>query len=124
MIENTLERIAVALEKIAAGYGAIALNGPAIEPAFNIPANDADRVARKTTKKAKVETAAIPAPAPAAEVTRTKDDVTDVLREVVAKKGPNAAREVLAGLGATRISELSEDQYAEAFDQLSGVLNG
>ena len=125
-IENDLNRIANALERIAAtkmvetaittGAEARTTVDQALETLGTVV-----NTAKKVGRPAKTEK---PAPMPEAPVAPviTKDDVTDALREFVRVKGQAPALAILQKSGAGRISEIKEDKYAELLADLKAGL--
>lgn len=140
-IEQNLERIADALEKIAAQGGSIsvvhnavgAVSETKVDVKADKPADDsakkaaeakaaadakkaADAKAAADAKKAADEKAAADAAAAAAlddkpKSTKTKDDVRKALQAYREIEGTPAMLEVLKKHGAANLNELAEDQY-------------
>lgn len=108
MIEQTLERIADALERMAsaqeaANGGALAnVKSVAVEP---VPAETAKPVKAKAAKKEVVESK----PVEAKEITLA--DVSNGLRDLITAKGAQTAKEILAKFKANRISEIDPVSY-------------
>lgn len=111
MIEQDLKRIADALEAIAAHVtqkeNLIAL------PSQVLPTDD------PAPKKKAPKTP--PTPASEAKVVDL-DSVTDALREVVQKKTPAKAKEILNKYGAAKLSELKPENYAAIYGDLKAAL--
>ena len=138
-IENTLERIATALEAIAKtdqwGYPvdakqpagepsrkAIAtLATPAMGSPFDhpqdLPAPEKPAAPSKRGRPAKD-------PAPVAENPAvTKDELMELVRAFVAQKGSQTrAKEILADYGAGRVAELDAKHYAEVSEKLKAEM--
>ena len=111
MIEQDIKRIADALEAIAAHV---------TQGAVNLPVTEAPPAVDPTPKK---KTTKAPAVQPETKnVDITLDQVTDALREVVQKKTPAKAKEILNKYGAVKLSELKPDSYAAIYGDLKAAL--
>lgn len=120
-IENDLNRIANALEKIAGRFTDFA-HSPA--PVVLTRAEFDAAVGASTKPGAAVEVAAPPArkagrPARAAQpevsapIVATKDDAMDELRKFVTAKGQEKAKAILAKFGAGKVSDVDPSKYGE-----------
>lgn len=101
-IENTLERIAVALETIAGKPGGAASASPA-EPAAakaSTPAKPAKKSNTESPKKQAEKSASSSA---------SRADVLSALKALPSNMG----RQILADHGATKLSDLDEGKYAD-----------
>jgi len=120
MLEEQLKRIADSLEAIANGLSNKGgfITGPPQTAGGEAPAPVKPRTSKKTATP-------VPAhqPDPAAEAV-TKDDLTDMLREVVRVKSADVAKGVLAKFGADRISAVDEAQYPKLYNELKTVAGG
>lgn len=119
-IEQNLERIADALEKIAAQGGSIsvvhnAVSETKVDVKADKPAADAKKAAEAKAaadaKKAATEKAAAAALDDKPKSTKTKDDVRKALQAYREIEGTPAMLEVLKKHGAANLNELAEDQY-------------
>ena len=118
-LENELARIANALEAIGAR-----LNGDLSVP--NIPAmpepTEAPVVKQRANKQKPatqpVETQLPPEPLP------TKDDVTDLVRQVVEIKKAPAALAILQRYGAKKVSDVPVDAYPAIVRELKEAIGG
>lgn len=133
MIETTLERIAVALEKIASGQGmspatATASTGkaateklPGSTPSKALVVKPATKPATKPAQKA------LPAPEPEAEAEGEATEITlavigeDISALLQANQKP-AAVELLAKFGAKSASGVPEDKYEEFHAEAATLL--
>lgn len=140
-IENDLNRIANALEKLVdakqvnittqpySAAGDLIQAATAASSVFTDPATEAPAPAVAPPAK-KAGRPAGPKSAPAEPATEakavTRDDVMDLMREYVRKlgqeKGPIAGKELLGKFGAGRISELDPKHFAAAFAELQKAL--
>lgn len=140
-IENDLNRIANALEKlvdlkaspmlsvsqtphVTIAEPVLAATEPFGGPAFADPAPAVAPPAKKAGRPAGPKSAPAEPATEAKAVTR--DDVMDLMREYVRKlgqeKGPIAGKELLGKFGAGRISELDPKHFAAAFAELQKAL--
>jgi hypothetical protein len=113
-IENDLKRIADAVEKLVESL-----------TADKRPATVVDKmgdVVKPAKKAMKVE--ALTPTTPPQQASVSKDQLVDALRDVVLKKNPTVAKEVLHEFGAGRISEVKESDYAACYKALQEVANG
>lgn len=129
-IENTLERIANALEALTA-IKAHPLQGVQAHQAAQAEsvssAVDAAAVGIAAGAKASVSSRrGRPAkdPAPVAENPAvTKDELMELVRAFVAQKGSQTrAKEILAEYGAGRVAELDAKHYAEVSEKLKAEM--
>lgn len=140
-IENSLERIAVALETLAAiakgntpAAAVDSANGTdifATGAAAGTLGNDTTPGAKQEeARPARRRAAAAPAtPAAAAtaapgETVPTKEDIAERLRALVGIKGPDVAREVLTKHGVARLSELPVEKYAAIYKDMKEKIGG
>lgn len=106
-IESSLERIADALERIAAEGGAPA--EPAKKAEKPAAAKKADKPAKKAEKKAEPD-----ALDDGDDGGLTREDVRAKLKEYAALEGKDAAIKILNEVGgAATVSELDEGKFAE-----------
>lgn len=107
-IEKDLGRIADALEKISRMADGLA---HLFEQAA---AGDAKPAAAKTAKPAKAaKPAAEPEAEPEAAGEVTLEEVKEAARALVKKEGKDAVFAVLEPFGASKVSDLAPEQYAE-----------
>jgi hypothetical protein len=111
MLENELKRIADALEKIAniGSIGSVTI------------ASELVTAKKEKAKKAELTPAQAIAAGPAQTV--TKEALADALRELVLKKTPVVAKEILTKYGAARLSEIKEADYAACYADLQKATN-
>jgi len=110
-IENALERIAVALERLAD-----AATKAATPPAPPAPAPDKSAEKPKASKPTAVEKPAEAKPQPAAEARPAAiafSDVQAAVLKLVKAVGNAEAAKVLAAFGAKNASTIPPDRYAE-----------
>lgn len=118
-IEATLERIAVALETIAAGGGAVATAPAAEKPASKPAASKAKD--KPAASKAKKEEPAAEAEAEAEEKeevpTVTLNAVRAALTSLQKASGADAPKALLKEFKAATLSKLKTDQYQAIIDR-------
>jgi len=107
-IEKTLERIADALETIAAGGGAIA---PAAEP----------KAKPKKAAKPKANETVVGTPDDDGGI--SKDEVRDKLQAVQKQTTPAQAKSILKAEGATTIGNLPQSKYAQVIAACDKILD-
>lgn len=127
MIENTLERIANALEQIAAigQFATKAPTGLVASPATEQIAEALAEAPKPRARKAKAveaeEAPAVLAPAPAII---TPDAIAAELRLFVTKFGTQKAKDLLTRFGANRVSEIKPEDFVPVMDALKSALKG
>lgn len=129
-IEQTITRLAEAIEANTEALLALAQNTPAAAAPAEKAAPATKDEARKPKAKAPVEKPKKEekAPEPEAESALvdeddapakvTRKEVSTLVLEHVKKVGRSDTEDVLAAFGATRVSELSADDYADVADRL------
>lgn len=110
-LEKTLERIADALEAIAAGGGTIA-------PPAEEPAKPAKKKKTGTSKKKTVGKVAEPDPDGP-----TKEEVRAKLQAVQKATTPAQAKSILKAEGASTIGNLAASKYASVIDACDKILD-
>ena len=129
-IEQNLERIADALEKIAAQGGSIsvvhnavgAVSETKVDVKADKPADDSAKKAeakKAANAKATADAAAAAALDDKPKSTKTKDDVRKALQAYREIEGTPAMLEVLKKAGAANLNELTEDKYDEVIAAVS-----
>lgn len=120
-LEQQLERIATALEKIAGnGVASAAPTTPAAakadaeDPAESAAAKKKALAAEKKAAKKAEKDAAAAQPKP-----KTKDDIRTAMREYRKTHEKQEAVDVLEMAGATSISKLDDDKIEEVFEAFS-----
>jgi len=108
-IESALERIAEALETIAAGDGVYA---PATPPEKAPPKKAAGKPAKETIGKVAEEP----------DDGITKDQVRDKLQQLQKATTPAQAKSILKGHGASTIGNLPVSKYAQVIAQCEKLL--
>lgn len=112
-IESTLERIAVALEKLAEG-GAVATatsseTGSTVSPRGGKSGGTSKKSSTKSQSKATEKSEA----EESAETKFTLVDVRKALTELQKAKSPADAKELLSSFNATTLSKLEESDYGK-----------
>lgn len=121
MIENTLERIANALERIA-GLQQLP-NGLVASPATELAEALAEAPKPRARKAKAVEAEEAPAaPAPTPAVAITPDAIAAELRLFVTKFGTQKAKDLLTRFGANRVSEIKPEDFVPVLDALKSAL--
>ncbi len=122
MIENTLERIANALERIA-GLQQLP-NGLVASPAVELEYSNVEPPKPTRARKAKaVEAEEAPAtPAAVQAETITPDAIAAELRLFVTKFGTQKAKDLLTRFGANRVSEIKPEDFVPVMDALKSAL--
>lgn len=123
-IEQALERIATALEKL--------VGGPAANPGVDLVPVVVAPKAEKKQKAAKAEKVAESndlfdeekKPEVATEVEVTEEAVRDIVKKYAEKESPEAAMELLKKFKVKRLRELKPEQYAEVVEIFSAALEG
>lgn len=116
-IENTLERIATALEKIAAGKGSS-------QPDVGLVA--LEEPVKKTATKVKKDAPPAAAATTAAPVEITKAQVEEVLKKYASKKGIPSTKELIVKHGANKetptIASIPVGNYQEVINAVNEAL--
>lgn len=119
MIEQKMDELIAALNANTA-----ALKGGAVAPVKTAPAAaaPAKAVPTPTPVAAKPAAATKPAPAAAAGVDPRYETARVKMKAILddTSKGPNAVRDILAGVGATKLSDVPTEQL----DALHAALDG
>jgi hypothetical protein len=114
-IEQTLERIATALEIIAGSKNnvTVTMASPTTTTVealvLNTTATPPAKKAKKTEKPEEVKAV-------------TKEMLAESLHQVVLTKTPVKAKEILAKFNAVQLSEIKEEDYAECHATLEAAL--
>jgi hypothetical protein len=105
MLESSIKELTEAVNRLAT----VLSNGSQTQPAESAPetAPPAKATGKKAGKKAEPESP--PVAPPASE----EDPDIDDLRRVLVKMGPTRGKELLAGFGAERLTEVDPARYAE-----------
>lgn len=128
--KNTIEAIESLSNAIAGAHGPLS---PDINVKVSEPKQDVDELkpAKKPAPKkdtpAKTEEPKQDAPAKAEESkpakAPTKDDVAKALKALADKKDTSVAKTILAGFGASKLSELKESDYATVITKAKEASN-
>lgn len=119
MIENTLERIATALERLAGMHG----QQPEELPPPEAPVIEVKPRARKAKTVEADEAPAVQAPT-STQATITPDAIAAELRLFVTKFGTQKAKDLLTRFGANRVSEIKPEDFVPVIDALKSALKG
>jgi hypothetical protein len=121
-IEATLERIAVALEKLAEGGAAVA--APSSESASDSSSQKkTDSPAptgsskKPSTKSQKTKATKSPDPAPSEAESFSLTDVRKALTDLQKAKSPAVAKDLLGEFGAKTLSQLAEGDYGKLINK-------
>ncbi len=118
-IEKTLERIADALETIAASDRTLAA-AVAETPPEPTPASRAPKKKKKATKKGETQTQV---GTPDDDGGITKEEVRAALQSVQKATTPAQAKSILKAEGATTIGNLAASKYANVIEACSKILD-
>ena len=124
-IEQTLERIAVALEKLVGGPGAEVV--PVALVQTEVPAPKAKKVkAEKAAEKVEEESNDIfgGEEPKVAEKAVTEEAVREIVKKYAETETPEKAMELLKKFKVKRLRELKPEQYAEVVEVFTEALNG
>jgi hypothetical protein len=111
MIEESITRLAVAVEKLCEQLARGTTTAAPVAPA---PEKSAPKTKTKTSTNTTADAPApTPAPAEAEEVGYTVDGMRDALKALLTARGMDMTRAALAAVGATKLADVKPSDYAK-----------